>query len=88
MRKHEVLPSSTLLEDSLAIKYMNFLISLIHRFKTIPLSITKTSTLCLLNKYQLKDNDPLFSLEHRFKAIFFFLSFHLLHFYSFLYPYP
>ena len=61
MREYEVLPSGTLLEDSLAINDMGFLFSLVHRFKTIHLSLTKISTLYLLNKHQLKDNDSLFS---------------------------
>ena len=61
MREHEVLPSGAVLEDSLAIKDKDFLFLLVHRFKTIPLSITNISTLCLLNKQQLKDNDSLFS---------------------------
>ena len=61
MREHEVLPSGAFLEDSLAIKDMDFLLPLVHRVKTIPLSITKISTLCLLNKHQLKDNDSLIS---------------------------
>ena len=61
LREHEVLSSGSLLEDSLAINDMNFLFSLIHRFKTIHLSLTKISTLCLLNKHQLKDKDYLFS---------------------------
>ena len=55
MREHEVLPSGALLEDSLAIKDMDFLFSLVHCFKTIHLSLTKIGTLCLLNKHQLKD---------------------------------
>ena len=35
--------------------------SLIHRFKTIHLSLTKIITIWLQNKHQLKDNDSLFS---------------------------
>ena len=61
LREHEALPSGALLEDSLAIKDMVFLFPLLHHFKTIPLSLTKISTLCLLNKHQLKENDSLFS---------------------------
>ena len=61
LREHEVLPSSALLEDSLAIKDMDLLFSLVHQFKTILLSLTKIRTLCLLNKHQLKDNNSLFS---------------------------
>ena len=61
MREYEVLSSGALLEDSLAIKDMDFLFFLVHHFKTIHLSLTKISTLCLLKKHQLKDNDSLFS---------------------------
>ena len=43
---------------------------LVHRFKTIPLSITNISTLCLLNKHQLKDNDFIF-LDTSFQNYFF-----------------
>ena len=61
LRAYEILSSGAHLEDSLAIKDMDFLFSLVHRFKTIHLSLTKIITLCLLNKHQLKDNDSLFS---------------------------
>ena len=75
MREYEVLPSGTLLEDSLAINDMGFLFSLVHHFKTIHLSLTKISTLYLLNKHQLRDKDYLFSYVHRFKTIFFLSRF-------------
>ena len=54
---------------------MNFLFSLVHRFKTIHQSLTKISTLYLLNKHQLRDKDYLFSYVHRFKTIFFLSRF-------------
>ena len=49
--------------------------SLIHRFKTIHLSLTKIITLCLLNKHQLKDNDSLFFLGTLFQDYFFLFRF-------------
>ena len=76
MKEHEVLPSGFLLEDSLAIKDMDFFFFfLIHHFKTIPLSFTKIITLCLLNKHQLKDNDSLFFLGTLFQDYFFLFRF-------------
>ena len=61
MREYEVLSSGAYLEDSLAVKDMDFLFSLVPHFKTIHLSLTKIITICLQNKHQLKDNDSLFS---------------------------
>ena len=75
LKEHEVLPSGVLLEDSLAIKDMDFFFFLIHHFKTIPLSLTKIITLCLLNKHQLKDNDSLFFLGTLFQDYFFLFRF-------------
>ena len=60
MREYEVLPSGALFEDSFAIKDMDFSFTLVHGFKIIHLSLTKISTLFILNKHQLKDNDSLF----------------------------
>ena len=75
LKEHEVLPSGVLLEDSLAIKDMDFFFFFVHRFKTIPLSLTKIITLCLLNKHQLKDNDSLFFLGTLFQDYFFLFRF-------------